>query len=300
MAHPNEDVIGAMFEVYRQGDESTLRQVLAEDVVYHLPGRSPMAGEYRGRDEVLALWDRQKAYLGGQPYRVEPLGTLADDHRVVLLASGQAEAPTGTLRWRAANVYQVRDGQVMECRVFIEDLYAFDEFWAGMPSRAAFREHVDGMEIFTLEEVGDTETPTGVTARSATDPRVVAERWVQALTAHDLEAAVACFASDYHDEAPARRGEFIQGNQKVRENFAALFRDIPDLRADLLRSVVDGDTVWMEWRMHGARRDGARFEFAGVNLFGVRDEQFVWGRIYTELVRDAGGIDAQIERMTKG
>lgn len=128
----------------------------------------------------------------------------------------------------------------------------------------------------------------------------VAGRWVQALTAHDLEAAVACFAPDYHDEAPARRGEFIQGNQKVRENFASLFREIPDLRADLLGSVADGDTVWMEWRMHGTRRDGTRLEFAGVNLFGVRDEQFVWGRVYTELVRDAGGVDAQVERMTKG
>jgi hypothetical protein len=32
----------------------------------------------------------------------------------------------------------------------------------------------------------------------------------------------------------------------------------------------------------------------------VRDQQFVWGRIYTELVRDAGGIDAQIERTTRG
>lgn len=128
----------------------------------------------------------------------------------------------------------------------------------------------------------------------------VAERWVQAMTAHDLEAAAGCFAPDYHDEAPARRGEFVHGNQQVRENFAALFQDIPDLRADLLRSVAEGDTVWVEWRMHGTRRDGTPFEFAGVNLFGVRDEQFAWGRIYTELVRDAGGANAQIERMTKG
>lgn len=132
------------------------------------------------------------------------------------------------------------------------------------------------------------------------DPRAVAVRWTRALTAHDLEAAVACFAPDYHDEAPARRGELIQGNEKVRENFAALFRETPDLRAELLRSVADGDTVWMEWRMHGTRRDGTPFEFAGVNLFGVRDDRFVWGRIYTELVRDTGDIDAQIARMTRG
>jgi ketosteroid isomerase-like protein len=135
---------------------------------------------------------------------------------------------------------------------------------------------------------------------SVMDLSRVAERWVQALTAHDLEAAVACFAPDYHDEAPARRGEFIEGNEKVRENFAALFREIPDLRAHLLRAVADGDTVWMEWRMQGTRVDGSPLEFVGVNLFGVRNEQFVWGRIYTELVRDTGGIDAQIARMTHG
>lgn len=137
MAHPNEELVRRMFEAYARADTATLRQVPAEDVVYHLPGRSPMAGEYRGRDEVLALWDRQKAYLGGQPYRVQPLGSVADDQHVVLLASGEAEGPTGTLRWRAANVYQVRDGQVVDCRVFIEDLYTFDGFWAGMPSRSS-------------------------------------------------------------------------------------------------------------------------------------------------------------------
>jgi hypothetical protein len=27
----------------------------------------------------------------------------------------------------------MRDGQVVECRVFIEDLCAFDQFWARMP-----------------------------------------------------------------------------------------------------------------------------------------------------------------------
>ena len=136
--------------------------------------------------------------------------------------------------------------------------------------------------------------------RRDTGSGALVERWLGAMTAHDLEAAVACFAPDYHDEAPARRGEFVDGNQKVRENFAELFQGIPDVCAELLRTVTDDDSVWLEWRMHGTRRDGTPMEFAGVNIFGVRDDQFVWGRIYTELVRDSGGITAQIERMTRG
>ncbi len=131
------------------------------------------------------------------------------------------------------------------------------------------------------------------------DPKTLIERWTRAMTDHDLDSAMSCFHPDYRDEAPARRGELTRGREKVRENFATLFNEIPDLKADLLRCVADGDIVWMEWRLHGTRRDGPPFEFVGVNLFGVYNGQIVWGRIYSELVRDAGDIDAQIERMTK-
>lgn len=132
------------------------------------------------------------------------------------------------------------------------------------------------------------------------DPRAVAERWTRALSEHDIEAAVACFDPDYEDEAPARPGESVKGQENVRRNFETLLQDVPNLRAEILSAVVDGDSVWMEWRMHGIRSNGTPFEFAGVNIFGVREDRFAWGRIYTELVRDAGGVDGQLERMTKG
>ena len=63
------------------------------------------------------------------------------------------------------------------------------------------------------------------------------------MKAHDLEAVVSCFVADYRDEAPARRGESFVGRDQVRKNFAALFRDVPDLRADLLDAVKQGNTV---------------------------------------------------------
>lgn len=86
----------------------------------------------------------------------------------------------------------------------------------------------------------------------------------------------------------------------VRRNFEKLLRDLPDLTARISRTVSDGDEVWMEWGMHGTRRDGTILEFVGVNIFQVLDGRFRSGRIYTEIVRDAGGIEAQIDRMTKG
>ncbi|HXF82124.1 MAG TPA: nuclear transport factor 2 family protein [bacterium] len=136
--------------------------------------------------------------------------------------------------------------------------------------------------------------------RESSDPRKVVHRWTRAMTDHNLDAAVACFAADYHDVTPTRPGQEFRGQDHVRKNFVALFEAVPDLTADLIRVAADGDIVWMEWRMHGARVDGSRFEFAGVNIFGVRDDQFVWGRIYTHPVSEQGNIEAQVARMTTG
>lgn len=134
----------------------------------------------------------------------------------------------------------------------------------------------------------------------SSDPEAVAQRWITSLSAHDLEAAVDCFDAAYVDEAPARRGESVQGQDSVRRNFSMLLSDLPDLTANISRTVADGDDVWMEWSMRGTRRDGTLLEFVGVNIFQVKDGRFHSGRIYTKIVRDADGIDAQINRMTQG
>lgn len=128
----------------------------------------------------------------------------------------------------------------------------------------------------------------------------LAHRWIAAINAHDLDGVVDCFHPDYVDEAPARPGEAVRGSEEVRTNFGKILQDLTNVRADLLALVRDQDEVWIEWRLHGSRLDGSPMEFRGVNIFGVRDGRFASGRIYTELVREAGGIDAQIARMTRG
>jgi ketosteroid isomerase-like protein len=128
----------------------------------------------------------------------------------------------------------------------------------------------------------------------------VVEQWIQAINAQDVDGIVACFAEDYTDEAPARLGEVVHGRDQVRRNFERLLTGMPDIRAELRDHADHGDTVWMEWAMRGTRIDGTRMEFAGVNVFEVKDGLLRRGRIYTELVRDGGGLEAQIERMTTG
>ena len=66
------------------------------------------------------------------------------------------------------------------------------------------------------------------------DPCSVVKHWIAAIDDGDLEAIVACFDPRYKDEAPARRGEHVRGDDQVRENFVRLHQDLAELRAELL------------------------------------------------------------------
>ena len=124
------EILCQLFAAHNQDDHDTLRQLLAEDGLYHVPGRNLFAGDYRGRRAVFDLWARQKEYIGSHPEHVEPLETLVSGEHVVVLIRGEAEGRGKSLTWRGATLYTIRGGQVVECWPFIDDLYAFDNFWS--------------------------------------------------------------------------------------------------------------------------------------------------------------------------
>ena len=118
----------------------------------------------------------------------------------------------------------------------------------------------------------------------------VLERLHQAQNAHDLEAFVACFAPDYQSAQPIHPDRAFQGAEQVRKNWTTIFSDIPDFHAELLRSAVDGDTVWAEWNWFGTKRDGAPFAMRGVTIMGVQADQIMWGRLYMEPVQKPSAV----------
>jgi len=51
--------------MYGGGDVDAVRALLAEDVVWHVPGKSAIAGEHRGREAVVRYFLRRRAIAGG-------------------------------------------------------------------------------------------------------------------------------------------------------------------------------------------------------------------------------------------
>ena len=127
----------------------------------------------------------------------------------------------------------------------------------------------------------------------------VIDRLAVAMNAHDLDAAAGFFHADYRSEQPAHPARAFTGRAQMRANWEAMFAGIPDFRAEICRSVQDGDTTWTEWRWSGTRSDGKAFEMRGVTLFKVTGGQVVAGRLYLEDVeRDVVGIEQTVEDLS--
>jgi uncharacterized protein len=124
--HPNVARIRDGFAAFAQGDFAVLTDLFADDVVWHVGGRSQLAGEYRGREAVFAFFGKIMEVTEGS-FRLDVHAILADDDHAVALTFGTASRGGRSLTDQAAHVFHVRDGKVTEYWYAPTDQYAFDE-----------------------------------------------------------------------------------------------------------------------------------------------------------------------------
>ena len=117
---------GAM---YAGGSADPVAELLADDIVWHVPGRSPIAGDHRGREAVLAYFRKRRA-IADASMQMHDRGGYSDDEAVVRLVDGTATMGGEEARWRTAGVYRVAGGKIAEVWLVPLDLDAFDAIWA--------------------------------------------------------------------------------------------------------------------------------------------------------------------------
>ena len=129
MAHPNEELLRQGYEAFSKGDMEALAALFADDVVWHTPGRGQLAGDHRGKDQVLSMLATQAELTGGT-FRAELHDVLANDEHGVSLAKVRAERGGKTLEDNAVLVFHIRDGKTSEVWLHPGDVYAGDEFFS--------------------------------------------------------------------------------------------------------------------------------------------------------------------------
>jgi ketosteroid isomerase-like protein len=129
MAHPNEELTRRGFDAFAKGDVDTLREVFDPDAVWHVGGRSPLAGDYRGMEAILGSFASTMERSGGT-FRIELHDVLANDEHAVSLYTARAERDGRTLEDRSVLVSHIRDGKLVEAWLLSGDQYAADDFFS--------------------------------------------------------------------------------------------------------------------------------------------------------------------------
>jgi uncharacterized protein len=134
MGHPNETVVLDAYEAFAEQDGERLFSLFADDVAFHVPGRSAISGAHRGRDGVVALFGQLDTLTEGT-FELEPQHVVAGDEFVVALVVSVAEPEGRAYEGRDVHVWRVAEGKLAELWVHPGDQYEADAFFSA--ARAA-------------------------------------------------------------------------------------------------------------------------------------------------------------------
>ncbi len=142
MAASDLDLMRKAYDALVSGDIPLLFSLMDDDVAAHVPGRSPVAGEYAGKQAVLG-YVATLGELSGGTLRFElhdllagegPAGqghAVAGQGHAVALVTDRAERADGkALDMNNVHAWHVGDGRLREIWIYPGDLYAWDDFWS--------------------------------------------------------------------------------------------------------------------------------------------------------------------------
>ena len=122
-------VIQSAYEAFGRGDIPAVLETLAPDIQWHIPGRNPLAGTYKGPDEVVGFFTQLMERSGGT-FGLVVDDWLASDQHVVVLVRETGQRESKRLDVTAAHIWTLRDGKAVEFSFGSGDQHAQDEFWA--------------------------------------------------------------------------------------------------------------------------------------------------------------------------
>jgi hypothetical protein len=126
----NAEAVRRGYAAFNAADIAPLTELMDENVSWHTPGRSPIAGDYVGRDAVFGQFGRYGGETGGTfTADLEQVFT-SPDGRVVALHHNRAERNGKRLDTGCCILFEVEDGRIVSGREHFFDLNNWDDFWA--------------------------------------------------------------------------------------------------------------------------------------------------------------------------
>lgn len=128
-AKENADLVQRGYEAFQKGDLAAFDNILADDCVWHVPGRGKLSGDKKGRQATVEYYGQLGALSEGT-IKVDLHDLLANDERVVGLHSVSAQRAGNSFDGTVALVFRVQGGRISEAWENHFNLYESDEFFS--------------------------------------------------------------------------------------------------------------------------------------------------------------------------
>jgi ketosteroid isomerase-like protein len=124
----NERLVRGIYDAQARGDIGAYLDSLSEDFVLHIPGRSQIAGDYRGKEEMRRHF-ADIAQLSGGTFRTAVHDVVAGEDHAVGLIDASASRADDVIDLPRIHVWHVRSGELSELWLHPSDQYSFDRYW---------------------------------------------------------------------------------------------------------------------------------------------------------------------------
>lgn len=128
MSEANVDLVRRGYAAFASGDLVAIQAFIAPDVVWHVSGKSRVAGRFEGLEAVLDHFMTIFRLTGGT-LRQEVQDVVAGDTLAVGLHRETASREAARLDVTEILIFRIQDNHVVEAWVSCQDQYAFDEFF---------------------------------------------------------------------------------------------------------------------------------------------------------------------------
>ena len=129
MATSNGGIIRKAYEDFARGHVAAVFAAFDPAITWHVPGHSPLAGDYKGHEQIGTFFQRTME-LSGVAFSIDVHRVLGDENVVVALVAVNARRHGVSASFPEVHVWRLTHGKVVEFREYQGDEQREDRFWS--------------------------------------------------------------------------------------------------------------------------------------------------------------------------
>lgn len=129
MNESNVAIIRKAYEDFARGNIPAVFGAFDANITWHVPGHSPLSGDFTGDDQIGGFFQRTMELSGGA-FRIDVHNVLADGDLVVALVTVHSQRKGVSASFPEVHVWRVKNGKVTEFCEYQGDEQREDRFWS--------------------------------------------------------------------------------------------------------------------------------------------------------------------------